>query len=402
MAMAAPEHVPTALVFGKSGMGKSYLCNCLLYGDGYSEEGFAVEEEPVTDIKCEARYVERTDAPNKQQGSSKPGGPLKMIDTPGIPDPAGINTEKYYDDIVQAVENAEGLSAFVMVLTNTTDREHLRKDIETYRVLLTQFAELPVSKVVVCRVRPDKWATTEQQNKKMEITKKWVSDVMRKGGVEKALEVYIKEDDTMMSQYFDLRSLVTGLPWTPVNGWKMKRYAELMGSDQGSADPSTPTKATRTDGNTPTEAGPPTSQEGPAVPNTRAEAGTHTKTNAGTGLNIQIERGAVTEPDPQRPLCRQTEELQEKKRSLEEKRGKLDEDIATLKNQAKEAENTSLQMVLSVLLSMISFGYSANNQQKYREKIAAKEARKEDIEEELSHIAREMEGRQNYIGEQEH
>ncbi|CAM9449854.1 unnamed protein product, partial [Hapterophycus canaliculatus] len=166
------------MVFGKSGMGKSYLCNCLLFGSGRFKEGFgsAGGASAVTS-KCEARTVERTEPPpcppGSPQGSLKPGGPLKMIDTPGIPDPAK-RTLEFYDEIIRTLRNTGGLNAFIMVLNNTTDRDSIRQDMETYRILLKQFAKLPVFKVVVCRVRLDQWATAEQQEKDLELVKEWV------------------------------------------------------------------------------------------------------------------------------------------------------------------------------------------------------------------------------------
>ncbi|CAN0272188.1 unnamed protein product, partial [Hapterophycus canaliculatus] len=114
------------MVFGKSGMGKSYLCNCLLYCSPRSKQGFgtAAGREPVTS-ECEGLTVARTEPPpcppGHDMGVLKPGGPLQMIDTPGIPDPSG-RTLRFYDEIVRTLQDIGGLNAFIMAFNDTTDR----------------------------------------------------------------------------------------------------------------------------------------------------------------------------------------------------------------------------------------------------------------------------------------
>jgi len=103
----------------------------------------------------------------------------------------------------------------------------MRNDMQTYRVLLNQFAKLPVFKIVVCRVTPERWASAEQQQKQFERIKAWVTEVLDKGGMASAEQVYIREDETVTSQYFELRSLVTDMPWTPIGDWSIKTSGEL-------------------------------------------------------------------------------------------------------------------------------------------------------------------------------
>lgn len=344
VAMAQREHVPTAMVFGKSGMGKSYLCNCLLDGSGYADEGFHTEPgaDPIT-RECQVRTVERTDAPpcppGSRQGSLKPGGPLRMIDTPGIPDPAG-RTLQFYDQIVKTVQDTGGLNAFIMVINSTTDREHIRKDIETYRVLLAQFAKLPVFKVVVCRVRLERWASTERRNKHFESIKTWITEILDKGGMASAEQVYIRQDETMMLQYFELRSLVADMPWAPVGDWNMKTSAELRESAKRLID-----------------------------------------------------------------LDTRTEELREKKRSLLIQKGALDESIAKLQGKvdktgkkkgwslavAAATAATGVGLPLALGAGMAFFGVQANKKNHYRKQIATNEAWKNSFEQEIAGIVWELE-----------
>ncbi|CAM9541496.1 unnamed protein product, partial [Ectocarpus fasciculatus] len=123
------------MVVGKSGMGKSTLCNYLLYGNPRPKNGFLAKngEDPVT-TACEAKAVVSTESPRRFT-ALRPGGPLKMIDTPGIPDPAG-RTLEYYNDIVQTARQVGGLNALIITVCFNNDRDQIRKDFETYRILL--------------------------------------------------------------------------------------------------------------------------------------------------------------------------------------------------------------------------------------------------------------------------
>eukprot|EP00903_Cladosiphon_okamuranus_P022327 g20532.t1 len=213
-------HVPAAMVFGKSGVGKSYLCNCLLYGSGYAEEGFSTGGGlyPVT-TECEAKSVERT------------SDPLKMIDTPGIPSPAG-RTPEIYDQIVETLRDAGGLHAFILVLEEPWSKSAAQKEVDMYGILLTQFAKLPVAKIVVCQMQANTSGTAYRQS-----TRDWVTEVLEKGGMNSAKQVYITKDATMMSQLSTLRSIVTDMPWTSIGNWNTtKTCAELKESAERLAD----------------------------------------------------------------------------------------------------------------------------------------------------------------------
>lgn len=122
------------------GMGKSYLCNCLLFGSPYAERGFRSEPsgDPITS-ECQAKTMDGVEPSDFALQTSidilKPGGPLTMIDTPGIPDPAK-RTLKSYDEIVRTARDAGRLNVFIMMVKDGGDRKHLQDDLETYHIML--------------------------------------------------------------------------------------------------------------------------------------------------------------------------------------------------------------------------------------------------------------------------
>lgn len=309
-----------------------------------------------------------------------------MIDTPGIPDPDPGRTSEHYDDIVRTVQKTGGLNAFIMVLSSTTDREHMRKDAETYRVLLKPFEKLQVSKIVVCRVRPDLWATPDQRKQNEVNVREWVSNVMHEAGMASAEQVYIREDETMAAQYFALRSFVTDRPWTPVVNWKTQTYAELVASQkEGPAGTNNSLKAgtptdhptqidritvveegrrpgwrnqnepntrtglnSQTGGDCHTEPVLLESQEGPRDTLIRSKACTTTEHATQTGCSTLPEEGPQPEgqsqsrPDTRTCLHSQTEgdtrtELQEEKRFLESEGAQPNADVITLEGRLKGA-----------------------------------------------------------------
>lgn len=263
-----------------------------------------------------------------------------MIDTPGIPDPAG-RTLRFYDQIVETVRYVGGLNAFIMVINSNTDRNQIRKDIESYRILLKQFAGLPVLKVVVCRVIAERWASAERQSTDFERTKAWISEVLDKGGMASAEQVYIREDENMLSQYFELRSLVTDMPWAPIGDWDIRTSAELRESAERLIDLKTRKKE----------------------------------------------------------LPKRTRSLQSQKKSLEKSIGKLRAKVNKSGAGKKKGWGmavvaataaTGVGLPLALGAGAVFLGYHANKKKRYVKQLARLEALNDSIDLEMAGIAREL------------
>lgn len=221
---------PTAMVVGKSGMGKSTLCNYLLYGTPRPTDGFEAKggKHPVT-TSCEAKEVASTAAPHRF--NLRPGGPLKLIDTPGIPDPNG-RTLDFYNKIVNTARETGGLNALIVAVCFNNDRDQTRKDFETYRILLTQFEKMPVMKVLVCRARLQPDLTEKQQEEDLAPVREWAAEILKSGGMESAHTFMLIDNETQVEQLFKLRKLLTKMPWTPIEDRNLRSYSDLKESAQ--------------------------------------------------------------------------------------------------------------------------------------------------------------------------
>ncbi|CAM9724967.1 unnamed protein product [Ectocarpus fasciculatus] len=230
--MAEQRRSPVAMVVGKSGMGKSTLCNYLLFGNPRPAGGFSAVGgvDPETSI-CEAKTVRSTDPPRRFADGDRlrPGGPLTMIDTPGMPDPEG-RTLEFYNDIVNTARRTGGLNALIVTVCFSIDRAQTQHDFETYRILLTQFEKMPVLKILLCRVRLQPDLTEEQRETDMVPVREWVRDILDRGGMRSAEVKFLIDDDTQGLQLFNLRRHVTEMPWIPIHECNMRTYDELKES----------------------------------------------------------------------------------------------------------------------------------------------------------------------------
>lgn len=108
-------------------------------------------------------------------------GTLRVIDTPGIPDPDKSKTLNYFDAIVETIRQSNNINLLIFLVNeDRTDEGQFGK----YRALLKQFSTLPCNKLMICRQRgycriprgKDKLA-------KQESGKKFVDDILRRSGI---------------------------------------------------------------------------------------------------------------------------------------------------------------------------------------------------------------------------
>lgn len=221
------QDTPTVMVVGKSGMGKSTLCNYLLYGSPRPDEGFSVSSgaEPIT-AACASKFVASTRAPRSMQ-PTEPGGPLTLIDTPGIPDP-NMRTLEAYNDIVMAARNSDGINALIIAVHYDADRQLILNDFGTYKILLKQFARLPCLKILLCRVRLQVDFTEAQQQAELAPVTAWMDNIQASGGMEGASKVILLDNDRQAAQIFALRQVVCEAPKVSIPDWTIRTHPELV------------------------------------------------------------------------------------------------------------------------------------------------------------------------------
>ena len=238
---ARSGRTPVVMVVGKSGMGKSTLCNLLLYGNNDHGEARGVFKtagghEAVT-TKCAERTVQSTPPPTSMKGASA-GGPLRVIDTPGLPD-TNKRTLAFYDKIVKTARSTGGLNAIIITVVYGHDRVNTLQDFETYAILLSQFDKMPCLKIMLCRFDPSPFARSDEQiAKSLEPVKAWVEEIMRKGGMESAKVIFLMNRvPDMLDQIFVLRQLVAEQPSMPVELHNIRTYDEMKNSARRLVDP---------------------------------------------------------------------------------------------------------------------------------------------------------------------
>ncbi|CAN0406253.1 unnamed protein product [Ascophyllum nodosum] len=103
---------------------------------------------------------------------------LRVIDTPGIPDPDPNNTVKYFDAIVEEIRGGDAINLLVIIVKEDRTSEG---QFEKYRTLLKQFRDLPCMKYMVCRQpvysRPP---STKSKRDKTQSGKDFVLDILRR------------------------------------------------------------------------------------------------------------------------------------------------------------------------------------------------------------------------------
>lgn len=127
------------MIVGKSGAGKSTLGNQLLNhrpGTDNDVHSFFKEGGGTAGVSMSIEEYTSSD------------GTLKVIDTPGIPDPSSRNTVKYFDAIVNKIRVEDAINLLIVLVKEDRTDE---KQFEQYRTLLKQFNYIPCEKLMVCR-----------------------------------------------------------------------------------------------------------------------------------------------------------------------------------------------------------------------------------------------------------
>ena len=133
------EGVPTTvMIVGKSGSGKSTLGNHLLNA-GVTPDDFKLHFAEGGGARGITDCVE---------DHTSTDGSLRVIDTPGIPDPSTISTLEYFDIIVQNLRSPDSINLLIFLVSEDRTNE---QQFSHYRVLLNQFNYLPCEKLMVCR-----------------------------------------------------------------------------------------------------------------------------------------------------------------------------------------------------------------------------------------------------------
>lgn len=168
------------MIVGKSGAGKSTLGNALLNSKlGPEDEYVPYFEERGGAKGCSQEIMSRTSV----------DGNMRVIDTPGIPDPDPRNTAKYFNSIVEKIREVGAINLLIFLVKEDRTDE---KQFNDYSTLLKQINYIPWNKMMVCRQsdfahRPNKEAIF----KKREEGVNFVTDVQRLSGMDMPFKLHI-------------------------------------------------------------------------------------------------------------------------------------------------------------------------------------------------------------------
>ena len=168
------EGVPTTvMIVGKSGSGKSTLGNHLLNA-GVAPDDFKLHFTEGGGARGITEYVE---------DHTSTDGSLRVIDTPGIPDPNAISTLKYFDIIVQNLRSQDSINLLIFLVSE--DRTN-KQQFNHYRVLLNQFNYLPCEKLMVCRQSSytHSFRTAEAEETKRNEGIRFVKDILARSSMD--------------------------------------------------------------------------------------------------------------------------------------------------------------------------------------------------------------------------
>lgn len=169
-----PHQVPsheqeetTIIIIGKSGSGKSVLGNKLLYAD------------LAPDDDLEDFFEERGGAAgvtDKTKSCVSRDGTLRVIDTPGIPDPDKSKTLYYFDAIVETIRQSSNINLLIFLVNEDRTNE---EQFDKYRALLKQFGTIPCNKLMICR-QPAYCRIPREKDKlaKQKSGKEFVDDIL--------------------------------------------------------------------------------------------------------------------------------------------------------------------------------------------------------------------------------
>lgn len=168
------------MIVGKSGAGKSTLGNALL------NAGLGPEDDYVQ------YFQERGGAQGCSQGitsETSVSGSMRVIDTPGIPDPDPGNTARYFNTIVEEIREVNAINLLIfMVKEDRTDEQQFRD----YRTLLKQFNYIPWNKMMVCRQsdfahKPNRQAMEKKRREGIN----FVNDIQERSGMDMQFKLHL-------------------------------------------------------------------------------------------------------------------------------------------------------------------------------------------------------------------
>lgn len=196
----------------------------------------ASKRRGVTSL-CEEKSVERTSAPGDTE---KPGGPLTVIDTPGIPDPRRksksdpskfekIRTLEFYNDIVLTMRRIGGLNSLVFLLQYSKDRAQVQRDFETHRILFEQFGDLTCPKAFICQYDINTDLTEKSQEREMKKVTAWVQDLVAKvKGT--SVVFFVNNRQSQREQLFAVRQTLDKMLFIPISEMSIRTTDELQES----------------------------------------------------------------------------------------------------------------------------------------------------------------------------
>lgn len=175
---------------GKSGAGKSTLGNKLLNARLAPDEAKSYFREGGG---CAG-------VTGKVESHMSTDGRVKVIDTPGIPDPNPSNTIAYFNTVVQTIRDVPHLNLLIFVAKEDRTDE---KQFGHYRTLLKQFNYIPCQKLMVCRQsahahRSDREAREMKRREGVA----FVTDIQKRSGMDMPFMLYVDGTSDEAEQSF--------------------------------------------------------------------------------------------------------------------------------------------------------------------------------------------------------